>query len=275
MTKADYDPTTYGDSIADDYDDMYEHVYDTDSAVAFVADLAQGGSVLELGIGTGRLALPLAQRGVEVHGVDASPAMLDKLRTKPGADKIEVTTGDFATVQLRRGTSRWSCSRSTRSLRYPTKTPRSPSSRTQPATSHRAADSSSRLGFPTWVVSDEAKGYGRATSATTSSPSKSARCDAVHQRMETTQIRFGPDGPSCTRPTIGTRWPAELDLMGRLAGMRLCAVAGLESHAVHHREPDARLRLRATRFAGSCRDLAEPSSKRGDALGERWRLSAG
>lgn len=69
--------------------------------VAFVlADLAAGGTVLELAIGTGRLALPLAARGLSVHGIDASEAMVAKLREKPGGDAIPVTIGDFADVAV-------------------------------------------------------------------------------------------------------------------------------------------------------------------------------
>jgi SAM-dependent methyltransferase len=69
-------------------------------AVSFLADLAAGGSALELGIGTGRIALPLSQRGVRVHGIELSPSMVAQLRAKPGAEDIKVTIGDFATAQV-------------------------------------------------------------------------------------------------------------------------------------------------------------------------------
>ena len=65
-----------------------------------LADLAAGGKVLELAIGTGRLALPLAARGLSVHGIDASEAMVAKLREKPGGDAIPVTIGDLADVDI-------------------------------------------------------------------------------------------------------------------------------------------------------------------------------
>ena len=64
--------------------------------MAFLAEAARGGPILELAIGTGRLGLPLAERGLEVHGIDASEAMVAKLRVKPGGDRIPVTMGDFA-----------------------------------------------------------------------------------------------------------------------------------------------------------------------------------
>jgi SAM-dependent methyltransferase len=71
-----------------------------DSAVEFLAELAGDGPALELGIGTGRIALPLAQRGVRVHGIDLSKAMVARLRAKPGGDAIGVTIGDFATTRV-------------------------------------------------------------------------------------------------------------------------------------------------------------------------------
>ena len=66
----------------------------------FLADLAGTGAALELGIGTGRLALPLSRRGVRVHGIELSPAMVAELRAQPGADEIGVTIGDFATTRV-------------------------------------------------------------------------------------------------------------------------------------------------------------------------------
>jgi SAM-dependent methyltransferase len=91
----DYQASTYGDRIADVYDDLYEGLFDTAGAVEFLAGLARGGRALELGIGTGRIALPLQRAGIEVSGVDSSQAMADKLRTKAGGDSIPVAIGDF------------------------------------------------------------------------------------------------------------------------------------------------------------------------------------
>src|SRR5215203_3073041 len=68
--------------------------------VDLLADLAFDGTALELGIGTGRIALPLAQRGIRVHGVDLSEAMVARLQAKPGAEQIDVTIGDFATTTV-------------------------------------------------------------------------------------------------------------------------------------------------------------------------------
>src|SRR3989440_11257792 len=71
-----------------------------DPVVDFLVDLAGDGRALELGIGTGRIAVPLAQRGVPVHGIDMSRAMVARLREKPGAERIGMTIGDFATTTV-------------------------------------------------------------------------------------------------------------------------------------------------------------------------------
>ena len=79
--------------------DLFEPAV-VDPAVSFLADLAGTGAALELGIGTGRIALPLSRRGVRVHGIELSPAMVAQLQAKPGADDIGVTIGDFATTRV-------------------------------------------------------------------------------------------------------------------------------------------------------------------------------
>jgi SAM-dependent methyltransferase len=93
------DPSFYGDSWASVYDE-HHHAHDPGQAVEFLAGLADGGRALELAIGTGRVALPLAARGVSVEGVDASQAMVERLRAKPGGASIPVTIGDMAEVPI-------------------------------------------------------------------------------------------------------------------------------------------------------------------------------
>jgi SAM-dependent methyltransferase len=91
-----WSPSSYGDAFADVYDDWYGDVTTTSAAVATLARLAGGGSVLELGVGTGRLAIPLAELGIDVHGIDASEAMLERLRAKPGGDGVSLVHGNMA-----------------------------------------------------------------------------------------------------------------------------------------------------------------------------------
>jgi len=98
-----YEASTYGDRFADVYDDWYGNVTDADACARRVAALVAehgGGAVLELGIGSGRLALPLAALGIEVHGIDASDAMLEQLRAKPGGRALTLTVGDMAELEL-------------------------------------------------------------------------------------------------------------------------------------------------------------------------------
>ena len=93
-----YSASTYGERIADFYDDIYSDL--DQSLIKTLVDFSRGGRALELGIGTGRVALPLSQAGVEVHGVDASSDMLAKLQDKPGAEKIHLSTGNFADLAV-------------------------------------------------------------------------------------------------------------------------------------------------------------------------------
>jgi SAM-dependent methyltransferase len=98
-----YGPASYGEGIADTYDEWYDDPSAIDAAVDALTGLAKrGGSirVLELGIGSGRLALPLAARGLDVWGVDASDAMIDRLKAKPGGAALPVAIGDMATLDL-------------------------------------------------------------------------------------------------------------------------------------------------------------------------------
>ena len=91
----DWDDAAYGEGFADVYDDWYADVSDVASTVAKIVSLAQGQPVLELGVGTGRLAVALSEAGLQVSGVDVSPAMLDRLRAKPGGDAVHLTVGDM------------------------------------------------------------------------------------------------------------------------------------------------------------------------------------
>jgi SAM-dependent methyltransferase len=87
---------SYGDAFADVYDRWYPDVTDVDACVARLVAMAPGGTLLELGVGTGRLALPLAAAGLSVTGVDSSAAMLQRLAAKPGADAVGRHHGDMA-----------------------------------------------------------------------------------------------------------------------------------------------------------------------------------
>jgi SAM-dependent methyltransferase len=92
----------FGEEVAARYDADSAAMFApdvVDPAVEFLAGVAGDGAALELGIGTGRIALPLAARGIPVHGIDLSEAMVARLRAKPGGEEIGVTIGDFASAK--------------------------------------------------------------------------------------------------------------------------------------------------------------------------------
>ncbi len=96
------DDGRFGERVAARYDETSDRMFDpavVDPAVDFLAGLVGDGRALELGIGTGRIALPLAARGIEVAGIDLSSAMTGRLRAKPGGESIRVTIGDFSTAR--------------------------------------------------------------------------------------------------------------------------------------------------------------------------------
>ncbi|WP_229898249.1 class I SAM-dependent DNA methyltransferase [Streptomyces finlayi] len=92
----------FGASVAARYDDPDDGMFSPCAvvpAVDFLEELAAGGPALEFGVGTGRIALPLAHRGVPVHGIDLSRAMVERMREKEGGAELPVTIGDFATTR--------------------------------------------------------------------------------------------------------------------------------------------------------------------------------
>lgn len=93
----------FGEEVAARYDESSAEMFDpalVETTVDVLAELAGAGRALELGVGTGRIAVPLTRRGVPVHGIDMSRAMVARLRAKPGGEAIEVTIGDFATTRV-------------------------------------------------------------------------------------------------------------------------------------------------------------------------------
>ena len=93
----------FDEDVARRYDQSVAGMFEpqaVQAAVAFIAAFAGEGRALELGIGTGRVGLPLAQAGVPVHGIELSRAMVARLRAKPGSEDIPVAIGDFATTTV-------------------------------------------------------------------------------------------------------------------------------------------------------------------------------
>lgn len=235
----DYDAATYGDRIADVYDEWYEPRMDPTATVDFLAELARGGRALELGIGTGRIALPLAARGVEVAGIDASEAMVAKLRAKPGGGAIAVTIGDFADVEAEGRftlvyvpfTTFFALLSQAEQIRCL----RNAAARLEPEGRFvldafvpdpgRYPD-----GQGAWIVEVGARQVVLDV----------ARHDPVAQRVDSTHVVLADGGvrlyPACLRYA----WPAELDAMALAAGLVLVARYGgydrrrFEAHSTHH-----------------------------------------
>ncbi|MGW1211114.1 class I SAM-dependent DNA methyltransferase [Streptomyces sp. NPDC002499] len=212
----------FGESVAAAYDESSAEMFEADAvepAVDVLAGLVGGGRALEFGVGTGRIALPLARRGVEVCGIDLSRAMVARLREKPGGQDVDVTIGDFATttvdgefavaylvfntlMNLTTQDAQVDCFRNAAAHLVPggcfVVEVMVPDLRRLPpgqdAVPFHVGER--RLGFDTY--------------------------DVATQAMSSHHVRIDPDG-SASYSSIPFRyvWPAELDLMARLAGMRL------------------------------------------------------
>src|SRR5918999_4200244 len=98
-----HDDGVFGEEAAARYDAWHAAKFDqavVDAMVDFLAELAKDGRALELAIGTGRIGLPLAQRGIPVHGIELSRAMVARMRAKEGSEGVGVTVGDFSTTTV-------------------------------------------------------------------------------------------------------------------------------------------------------------------------------
>ncbi|MDP8987714.1 MAG: class I SAM-dependent methyltransferase [Actinomycetota bacterium] len=215
----DFDPTAYGASgIAEEYDDLYESEWDTGPAVERIAELARGGRVLELGIGTGRLALPLLDRGLEVHGVDASAEMVAKLRDKPGGDRIPVAIGNFADADAGEGFSLVVLAVNTIFA--------VPDQEAQVACFANAARHLGPGGafvVEAWIPDVGAFRHNRLVRPRIMGSDRisieTVELDPVQQMMRTTQAVLANGSVRLYPADHRYAWPAELDLMARLAGL--------------------------------------------------------
>lgn len=192
---------------------------DTEDAVDYLAGLADGRPVLELGIGTGRLALPLLERGLPVTGVDNSPWMIEQLRAKPRGDEIDVVEADFADVKVDGEfglafISRFALSALT-------------SQDLQVRCFENAAEHLVPGGFFVVEVMSPASGVlenGRAWASNVRPDSVSlfvSTANHVTQEMRTCHVRLTEGGGVQLRPgAVRYTWPSELDLMARIAGLR-------------------------------------------------------
>jgi SAM-dependent methyltransferase len=223
---ANYDPAAYGAVWAEHYDRVF-NAAGTGSAAeiaACIARLTAGEAVLELGIGTGRVALALRELGVDVSGVDASTAMVDRLRAKPGGADIPVTIGDFSGPLPPGPAGGWA----TIVLVFNTLFAL-PSQEAQLACFRHVA-AALRPGGAFVIecfVPDPARLHPPFLPRTEVSDDGAVRlfamsADALHQTIRTTAVVFeGDRALTLPVPVLRYAWPDELDLMARLAGLEL------------------------------------------------------
>jgi SAM-dependent methyltransferase len=216
----DYEPTmSFGRDSAEIYDDVPRG--DEEAAVAFLERLAGDGPALELAIGTGRIALPLAARGVRVDGIDLSPDMVARLREKPGGEAIAVTMGDFAEVPVEGSylliyvvfNTLFNLLSQERQVRCFCN-----------VAAHLAAGGAFVVEafVPTFLTRLRDDQYVDAEAVEVDSVWLDVgRHDPVAQRLDETHVHLTRDGVRLYPIVTRYAWPSELDLMARIAGLGL------------------------------------------------------
>ncbi|MFL6274821.1 MAG: class I SAM-dependent DNA methyltransferase [Blastocatellia bacterium] len=213
-----YIKATYGEHLAEVYDQWFGD-YEQD-AIEQLAKLAGGGPALELGIGTGRIALPLAARGITVHGIDAAPPMVARLRARPGGDAIAVTMGDFADVNVE---GEFPLVFIVFNTLFALLTQEEQARCFRNVAAHMTEDG--RFVVEAFVPDVARFRNGQSVRAYTVTNDRVslqvAQHDAVRQRLMTQYIVFTEQGMKLYPVEVRYAWPSELDLMAELAGLKL------------------------------------------------------
>jgi SAM-dependent methyltransferase len=212
----------FGEDVAARYDDPDDEMSQAGAiapVVEFIARLAGDGAALELGIGTGRIALPLAERGVRVAGIDSSEAMVARLRAKPGGGDLEVAIGDFASTRVGGEFALVYLIFNTISNLV---TQDAQVACFENASAH--LQPGGRFVIETRVPELQKLPLGQTIVNARSEPQRISNYvyDVVTQGLQAQHYYFRDDGTVDASPVpMRYAWPAELDLMARLAGMRL------------------------------------------------------
>lgn len=215
-----YDAATYGNRIADVYDSWHSERPPADDTVAFLAALANNQRTLELGIGTGRIALPLAAQAIPIQGIDASERMVAHLRAKPGGEAIPVTMGDFADVPM---DGRFGLIFVVFNTFFSLLTQEDQIRCFRNVAEHLTDDGAFVIEA---FVPDTAR-YRNGQSLGASSLGLDqvrmdlAQHDPLNQRISARHLVFGASGIQVYPVELRYAWPSELDLMARLASLRL------------------------------------------------------
>jgi SAM-dependent methyltransferase len=222
---------SFGEDVAGLYDRLSLRG-DEEETVAYLEQLANGGPALELAIGTGRVALPLAERGIRVDGIDISEAMVARLRAKPGGDRLNVTIGDFADVAVD-GTYRLIYV--VFNTFYNLLTQDDQVRCFQNVANHLIDDGvfliEALLPGPLYRLRDH-QYVGAEDIGVDYVRLDIARHDPVNQLLEESHVTLSANGVHLNPIVTRYVWPSELDLMARLAGLRL-----RERYAGWKREP--------------------------------------
>ena len=216
----DYEPTmSFGEDVARVYDD--EPRGDEDAAVAFLERLAGDGAALELAVGTGRIALPLAARGIRVDGIDLSPAMVEQLRAKPGGERLSVTIGDFADVPV---PGAYSLIYVVFNTFFNLLTQEDQVRCFENVAPHLTGDGSFVIeaGSPASFYQLRNDQYVEAESVEVAQVRLDLlRHDPAKQMIDESHVSLSSEGVRLNPIVQRYAWPAELDLMARIAGLRL------------------------------------------------------
>lgn len=226
-----WEPSTYGDRIADVYDTWYGLPDDAADTVAFLLETAGPGPVLELAIGTGRIAVPLAEAGALVHGIDASDAMIAQLRDKPGGLDLPVTIGDFADVGVE---GRFGLIFVVFNTFFALLGQEDQVRCMRNVAKHLTDDGVFVLEafVPDLGRFDRGQRVDTTHVGVDEVKLDVSMHDPIGQRVDSLHLLLSPDGTRTYPVAIRYAWPSELDLMARLAGLRL-----RERWAGWHREP--------------------------------------
>ena len=215
-----YGPETYGERIADVYDEWYPDA--PPAMIDRLAEMAGEGRALELAIGTGRVALPLASKGVDIHGVDVSDDMVARLRTKQGGDRIPVTMGDFADVPVE---GKFALVFIVFNTLFALLTQRDQVRCFRNVASRLEPDGAFVLEafVPDLTRFDRGQRVAVAETEATQVRLEASILDPVEQIVTVQHIVLDEAGARLRPVVIRYAWPAELDLMAQLAGMELDA----------------------------------------------------
>jgi len=239
-----YQRETYGAAWASDYDQVYSSP--PPEMIDRLAEFARGGKTLELAIGTGRVAVPLAERDVDLMGIDISPEMVAELRRKPGGSAIPVHLGDFADLEVEGSfqliylvfNTLFALLEQEDQIRCFANVA---------AHLERGGRFVTETFFPDVARFDRGQRVGVTAVGSEEVQIEASRHDPITQRVDSQIIRYLPTGPKLLPVAVRYSWPAEMDLMARLARLELEArwgdwnrqpfIAGSNIHISVYRRP--------------------------------------